>query len=129
MSAPTVLVIDDNPASVELVSFILEAAAFKVEAAAGADEAMRKIRASRPDLILMDIQLPGMNGLSLTRQLKTDGHTRGIAIVAFTAYAMKGDEENMLAAGCDGYLSKPINVATFADQVRGCLMRAAGPAV
>jgi len=78
--------------------------------------------AFEPDLILMDIQMPGMDGLELTRLLKADARTRPIVIVAFTAYAMKGDEAKFRAAGCDGYLSKPIDVATFAEQVRAYLV-------
>lgn len=74
----------------------------------------------------MDVQLPDIDGLSVTRRLKADPATRDIVIVAFTAYAMKGDEIRMLAAGCDGYLSKPIVVATFADAVRGWLQAGAG---
>ena len=73
----------------------------------------------------MDIQMPGMNGLELTQLLKADPLTRHICVVAFTAFAMRGDEAKMRAAGCDGYLSKPINVTTFAAQVRGCLAAAA----
>lgn len=118
MKPARVLIVDDNVMNLELVGFILDANAFAVASASHADQALALIGTFQPDLILMDIQLPGMDGLSLTRQLKADPQTRHIVIVAFTAYAMKGDEAKMLAAGCDGYLSKPIEVATFASQVR-----------
>jgi len=85
------------------------------------EEAMLSCRSTPPDLVLMDIQMPGMDGLALTRRLKADAATRHIVIVAFTAYAMKGDELKMRAAGCDGYLSKPIDVASFGQHIRGYL--------
>ena len=121
MSGRRILVVDDNLLNVELVRFILESAGFELSIVNDATQAVDHIRAQSPDLILMDIQLPGIDGLELTRRLKADPETCGITVVAFTAYAMKGDETKMRAAGCDGYLSKPINVATFADQVRGYL--------
>ena len=119
--APLVLVVDDNELNIELVRYVLEAGGLRVRTAADACEALAQLQAERPALILMDIQLPGMDGVTLTGQLKADPATRGIAIVAFTAYAMKGDEARLLAAGCDGYLAKPIDVARFASQVRALL--------
>jgi CheY-like chemotaxis protein len=116
-----VMVVDDHALNVELVRFILDAEGFAVALASDAQQALALLPDFAPDLILMDIQMPGIDGLALTRQLKADPATRGIVIVAFTAYAMKGDEARMLAAGCDGYISKPIEVATFAAQVRGLL--------
>lgn len=121
MSAGHVLVVDDNPINVELVRFILDAAGFNIDIVHEASQALDQIRARRPDLVLMDIQLPGIDGLELTRQLKADPDIRDIVVVAFTAYAMKGDEAKMRAAGCDGYVSKPIEVATFADHIRSYL--------
>lgn len=118
MNMPRVLVVDDYPLSIELVRFVLESEGFAVESAADAAEAMILVGAFRPDLILMDIQMPGMDGLELTHRLKADPATRHIVVVAFTAYAMKGDEARMRAAGCDGYVAKPIEVASFAQQVR-----------
>lgn len=115
------LIVDDNPINSELEAFLLAAAGFAVEEAANATAALACIEARRPVLILMDIQLPGMDGLSLAQSLKNDPATRDIVIVAVTAYAMKGDEAKMRAAGCDGYIAKPISVATFAAQVRACL--------
>lgn len=113
----TILVIDDNMMNRELASFLLEHAGFEVRCAEDGSTGLEMIATSRPDLVLMDIQLPGMNGLEVTRLLKADPVTQHIPVVAFTAYAMKGDEEKMRGAGCDGYLSKPIDGATFADQV------------
>jgi two-component system, cell cycle response regulator DivK len=116
-----VMVVDDHVLNVELVRFILDAEGWAVAVAADAQQALTLLPGFMPDLILMDIQLPGIDGLALTRQLKSDPATRHIVIVAFTAYAMKGDAERMVAGGCDGYISKPIDVGSFAAQVRGYL--------
>ncbi len=121
MSPARVLIVDDNPMSIAIAETILIAERFSVQTAADSMQAMHQVTAFGPDLILMDIQMPGESGLELTRALKADPTTRHICIVAFTAYAMRGDEANMRAAGCDGYLSKPINVRQFADQVRSFL--------
>ena len=121
MSAQAVLIVDDHPMNIELARFVLEANGFVVDAAANAQQAITCIAARRPDLILMDVQMPGTDGLALTRQLKQDPATRHIVVVAFTAYAMKGDEARMRAAGCDGYLAKPISVASFAASVQALL--------
>ncbi len=118
MPEPRVLIVDDNPINVELAAFVLKLGAFAVASAADASSATQQIAAFRPDLVLMDIQMPGMDGLELTRCLKADPTTRHIVVLAFTAYAMKGDEARMRAAGCDGYIAKPIDVASFAAQVR-----------
>ena len=108
--APTpILIVDDNASNTKLLAFLLAAKGYEIRTAANADEALAVIAQWRPRLILMDIQLPGMDGLTLTRQLKADPATRDIAIVAATAYAMKGDEQRALAAGCNGYLTKPID--------------------
>ncbi len=115
------LIVDDNAINVDLVTFVLEAAGMQVDSAASAGLALGCMGASAPDLILMDIQMPGMDGMALTRLLKADPVTSHIVIVAFTAYAMKGDEEKMRNAGCDGYLSKPIDVGNFAASVSACL--------
>jgi len=118
VNAPRVLIVDDNPLNVTLARAILIAGGFEVESAADAREAVQRIDAMRPELILMDIQLPGVDGLELTRQIKAEPSTRHIVIVAFTAFAMRGDEAKMRAAGCDGYVSKPIEVNRFAEQIR-----------
>jgi two-component system cell cycle response regulator DivK len=121
VSAPRILVVDDNLLNLALAEVVLLAEQFAVETAADGPEAMQKVASFQPDLILMDIQMPGKDGLEVTRDLKADPATRHIRIVAFTAFAMRGDEAKMRAAGCDGYLSKPIDVKTFGAQVRACL--------
>jgi len=105
---------------------VLEEASFVVDSVMDAGELMAHIATFQPDLILMDIQLPGSDGLTLTRRIKADPGTRGIAIAAFTAYAMKGDEAKMRAVGCDGYIAKPIEVTTLVDQVRAILQSVRG---
>ncbi len=104
-----ILVVDDNPANSKLARVVLVAAGHDVVTAADAEEALAALAGPRPDLILMDLQLPGMDGLELTRRLKDDPATASIPVVALTAYAMRGDEERALAAGCTGYLTKPID--------------------
>ena len=119
MSQFRVLIVDDNRLNAELAAFVLESDDFLVDSAVDAEQALARLPEFRPDLILMDIQMPGMDGLELTRRLKGDPSTRHIVIIAFTAYAMNGDELRMRQAGCDGYVSKPITVATFASTIRG----------
>lgn len=106
---PRVLIVDDNQVNLKLVTFVVQAAGFEVETAADADRALIAIAARKPDVILMDLQLPGIDGLELTRRIKQDAATRDISIIAVTAYAMKGDREKALAAGCDDYITKPID--------------------
>jgi two-component system cell cycle response regulator DivK len=108
-----VLIVDDNPVNLKLARVVLAAEGYDVRTAADADEAMAVLEEFRPRLILMDIQLPGMDGLELTRRLKSDPAKRGLVILAMTAYAMKGDEEKAIAAGCDGYITKPIDTRTL----------------
>lgn len=117
MSQCRVLIVDDTPATVDLTTFVLKAAAFVVATATDAESAIVQVQHFRPDLILMDVQMPGVDGLALTRRLKIDPATRHIVVVAFTAFAMSGDEAKMRAAGCDGYIAKPFDVASFAQTV------------
>jgi len=117
MSAPRVLIVDDNALNIDLARFVLQAREITVDCAADANQAVDQITAFEPDLILMDIQMPGMDGLELMRRLKGSSATRHIVVVAFTAYAMNGDQARMQEAGCDGYIAKPIDVATFASTV------------
>lgn len=111
------LIVDDTPATVDLAAYGLNAAAFAVQSATDADNAILQVQTFKPDLILMDVQLPGVDGLEWTRRLKTDPSTRHIVVVAFSAFAMRGDEARMRAAGCDGYIAKPFDAATFAATV------------
>ena len=130
MKPPRILIVDDHATNIELTRFVLEADGLLVDTVSNARQALQHIGLAPPDLVLMDIQMPGIDGLDLTRRLKADPATRSIVVVAFTAYAMKGDEARLRNAGCDGYLAKPINVARFADQVRALLaagVQAAGP--
>jgi CheY-like chemotaxis protein len=118
MSAPTILVVDDNATNVRLLKVLLKAHGFAVRTASDAIEALAMLAEQRPQLILMDIQMPGMDGLELTRRIKADPHTQGIPVVALTAYAMKGDEHRMFQAGCDYYVSKPIDVDNLPRQLK-----------
>jgi two-component system, cell cycle response regulator DivK len=112
-----ILVVEDNPANQMLIQFTLESSGYHVEVAGAAREALAIIDHGMPDLILMDIQLPGQDGLSLTRQLKADPAMKAIPVVALTARAMIGDRELCLEAGCSGYISKPIDTRTIVDEV------------
>ena len=116
--SPLILVVDDNEAGQLLVTVVLELAGFQVDQAGSAQEVMERLHERAPDLILMDVQLPGQDGLALTRQLKADPATAAIHIVALSAYAMAGDRDQALAAGCNGYITKPIDTRTLGDQVR-----------
>jgi len=127
MAQEPILIIDDNPSNVKLARVLLENAGFEVRTAGDSDQALDVLRSFSPRLILMDIQLPGMDGLKLTRLLKDDPATRDAVIIAVTAYAMRGDEERTKSAGCDGYISKPIDTRCFVNQVRQYLDRAPAP--
>jgi two-component system cell cycle response regulator DivK len=109
----TVLVVEDNAANMKLAKFLLESAGHAVVSATDAETGLTLAREAQPNLILMDIQLPGMDGLEATALLKADGATRGIPVIALTALAMKGDEERIRAAGCDGYIAKPLAYREF----------------
>lgn len=116
-----ILVIEDNPTNMKFASDLLRRSGYDVLEATDADAGIAMARVEMPALILMDIQLPGMDGLAATRLLKGDEKTRHIRIIALTAFAMKGDEERMLAAGCDGYVSKPIRYKDFLQTVKSML--------
>jgi CheY-like chemotaxis protein len=109
MAGSRVLVVDDNLTNLKLIEYLLRSKGYDVYTAVDAESAQQEVRARKPDLVLMDLQLPGMDGLELTRRLKQDPATRHIVILAVTAYAMKGDEERARSAGCDGYIPKPID--------------------
>ena len=113
MTQGRILVVDDNVTNLKLVTFLLASPNYDVKTAASAEQAISLLQSFQPDLILMDIQLPDMDGLELTRRLKTDPRTEKTTIIAVTAYAMKGDEEKALAAGVDAYVCKPIQKESF----------------
>lgn len=113
-----ILVVEDNETNQILVRAVLELDGYRVEVAGSAGEAWKAVRDLAPDLILMDVQLPGQDGLSLTRELKADPATAAIPVVALTAHAMSGDRELALQAGCQGYIAKPIDTRSFTAQVR-----------
>ena len=119
-----VLIVEDNPANMSLAIFLLQSAAHTVLSAVDAEIGLRLARDEQPNLILMDIQLPGMDGLEATVLLKRDAATRAIPVIALTALAMKGDEERIRAAGCDGYIAKPLEYRNFLATVSAQLVTA-----
>jgi two-component system, cell cycle response regulator DivK len=119
MADELVLIVDDNEKNMRLARDVLRFAEFRTLEAASGSEGIAIAIAHLPDVILMDIRLPDMNGTDAARQLKEDARTAGIPIVALTSFAMKGDREWFLAASFDGYLEKPISVREFPEQVRG----------
>lgn len=127
MSAQVVLIVDDNPTNLKLLAYLLQAKGYDVLTAADAESALDVVREVMPAVILMDLQLPGMDGLELTRHLKESVSTRHIAVIAVTAYAMTGDEQRARAAGCDDYMAKPIDTRALPGIVAKHLLRAAEP--
>jgi Response regulators consisting of a CheY-like receiver domain and a winged-helix DNA-binding domain len=121
MSDPVILLVEDNEKNLKLARDVLEFAGFIVHVATTGEEAVSQARASPPDLILMDLQLPGIDGHEALSQMRGDPGTSAIPVVALTAFAMRQDRERALSAGFDGYLEKPINVRSFPDQVRAHL--------
>jgi len=127
LRAARILVVDDNRTNLKLVSELLAYEGHEIISAIDAEAAQLVLNTVLPDLILMDIALPGMDGLTLTRHLKADSRTRHIRIVALTAFAMKGDEQKALDAGCDGYITKPIDTRALPRDVAGMLANVRGP--
>ena len=117
MSGKKILLVEDNPVNRRLAQFLLRSQGYEVREATTAQEAFDALKKERPDLIVMDIQLPGMDGLEVTRKIKEQQATADIPVVAVTSYAMKGDREKALAAGCAGYITKPIDKDTFIREV------------
>jgi len=117
MAGERILIVDDNATNLKLVAYLMRANGYDVETALDAESALEALRMHRPEVILMDIQLPGIDGLELTRRLKADPATRDIVIIAVTAYAMKGDQDKALAAGCDDYITKPIDTRALPEQI------------
>ena len=116
--AKTVLIVEDNELNMKLFRDLLEAHGYQTSGTSNGVEALDLVRTMRPDLILMDIQLPQVSGLEVTRWIKDDPELRTIPVVAVTAFAMKGDEERIREGGCEAYLSKPISVGKFIETVR-----------
>src|SRR4051812_34920896 len=110
MANESILIVDDAPLNLKLAAIILEMEGYQVYRAADAKEALTFLDANRPDLILLDIQMPGMNGMDMVRRLKANPETAGISVVALTAHAMLGDDVKAYAAGFDGYITKPIDI-------------------
>lgn len=121
MAGETILIVEDNPLNLELVSDILEAQGYQVQQAINGKDAIAKIDSHMPDLVLMDIQLPGLDGLTVTGIIKDKPETAHIPIIALTAHAMRGDEEKARQAGCDGYISKPIDTRALPETIRQIL--------
>jgi CheY-like chemotaxis protein len=117
-----VLVVEDNEMNMQLVEYLLEEGGYQIVKAASGEDALSILRGGESvDLILMDIHLPGIDGLSVIREMKNDPQTGAIPILALTAHAMRGDKDRFLEAGCDGYISKPIDVKTFLTSIRSYL--------
>lgn len=118
-----VLVVEDNPANMTLANFLLQSVGHTVLSATDAETGLTLARDEQPDLVLMDIQLPGMDGLEATAVLKRSAATRSIPVIALTALAMKGDEERIRAAGCDGYIAKPLAYKEFLATIAAMLKK------
>ncbi|MEJ0059693.1 MAG: response regulator [Terricaulis sp.] len=116
--AKTVLIVEDSELNMRLFNDLLEAFGYRTVKTRDGREAVPLARQHKPDLIVMDIQLPEISGLDITERLKKDDELKNIPVVAVTAFAMRGDEQKILAAGCDAYLSKPISVSTFLETIR-----------
>jgi len=117
MDAKQILLVEDNPVNRRLVEFLLKSKGYEVWWSSSAPEAFKLLKEKQPDLILMDIQLPEMDGLTATKHLKADPETRDIPVIAVTSYAMKGDEDKAREAGCNGYIAKPLDKAVFLEMV------------
>ena len=124
MANETILIIDDNAVNLKLVKVLLMGEGYHIETATTAEEALKVLETFQPHLILMDIQLPQMDGIELTRILKANPKFKHIIILALTAYAMQGDKEKILAAGCDGYVAKPIDIQTLPKMIAEYLKKA-----
>ena len=128
MTVATILYVEDNDDNVFMLRPRLERQGFRVLVATDGEGGLRLVREERPDLILMDLSLPGLDGWEATRRLKADGATRGIPVIALSAHAMAGDRERALAAGCDDYDAKPVNLKRLLDKIRALLPAANGGA-
>ncbi len=121
MKPKTVLIVEDNELNMKLFHDLLDAHGYKTLQTRDGMEALDIARENRPDLILMDIQLPEVSGLEVTKWLKEDDSLADIPVIAVTAFAMKGDEEKIIEGGCEAYIAKPISVASFLDTIKSFL--------
>lgn len=117
MTAGKVLIVEDNPVNLRLAQFLLEKKGFSVRKAGSGPECLAEMNRELPDIVLMDIQLPGEDGLAVTRKIRSDPRMAGVIVVALTAHAMAGDREKILGAGCDGYIAKPVDPQGLAGEV------------
>ena len=117
MTAGRVLIVEDNPVNLRLAQFLLEKRGFSVRKAGNGAECLAEMARELPDVVLMDIQLPGEDGLAVTRKIRSDARLAGVVVVALTAHAMAGDRERILGAGCDGYIAKPVDPQNLAGEV------------
>lgn len=123
MAMEPVLIVDDNPMNLKLERTLLELENYKVLTAKNAEDALETLKSFQPQLIVMDLQMPGMDGVELTRKLKADPKTKMIKVLLLTSYAQMGDEKRAREAGCDGYVHKPIDTKTFPGIVADCLRK------
>src|ERR1035438_4821556 len=121
MAGESIIVVDDAPVNLKLAAAVLRGEGFRVQLASNAEQALMMLRSSLPALMLVDIQLPGMDGLELTRQVRQDPRTRDIVVVALTAHVRAGAEQQAFEAGCDGFIAKPIDTRTLGQRLRGFL--------
>jgi len=118
-----ILIVEDNEINMKLIRAVLKAKGFILVEARDGEEALKSVVSERPDIILMDIQIPKVDGLEVTRRIRDMDDLRDRPIIALTAHAMEGDREKILEAGCDGYIAKPINTRTFIDEIESILSR------
>jgi CheY-like chemotaxis protein len=123
MPGEPILIVDDNPTNLKLLMYLLTAKGYEARTANDAEEALVMLQSFRPRLVLLDLQLPGMDGLTLARTLRADPTTRNLVIVAVTAHAMKGDEEAAIEAGCDGFVTKPIDTRDLPRRIAEYMAR------
>lgn len=121
MASDPILIVDDNPINLKLEKILLSVEGYNIRTATDAEEALKILETFKPRLIMMDLQLPGMSGLELTHKIKDNPTFKDIVIIAVTAYAMKGDKEKALKAGCDGYITKPIDTKTLPNVIANFL--------
>ena len=126
MASETILIVEDNPANMELATDLLEIAGYEVHQAWDAEAGIETARALSPDLILMDVGLPGMDGLTASAILRNDAATHHINVVVVTAHAMQGDEDKAMAIGCAGYITKPIDTRSFTKTVTSFIQKGSG---